>query len=130
MHHVVSGVSEPFLSKHEKRYVNESEQNFVPNPVVVFGGLIQFDIMLITDEADIEDERATVYEGINSDSEEDFEATYETGDEDEDGDVGVEAATKNVMVHSSNSQPINVSPFMHDLDLDSMHAPKFSEYAN
>ncbi|RYQ84626.1 hypothetical protein Ahy_B10g104071 [Arachis hypogaea] len=137
------------------------------NPVVVFGGLIQFDIMLITDEASMQnmflihrqtqmrhpqielyvefenveaegiqndldtvDDRSTMYEGINSDSEEDFEATYEAGDEDENGDVGVEAAAENVVIHPSSSQPMNVPPFIHDLDLDSMHAPEFSEYAN
>ncbi|RYR15722.1 wall-associated receptor kinase-like 15 [Arachis hypogaea] len=37
---------------------------------------------------DIEDDRVEVYERImNSDSEEDFEATYEAGDEDEDGGI-------------------------------------------
>nr|XP_025625498.1 uncharacterized protein LOC112717770 [Arachis hypogaea] len=137
------------------------------NPVVVFGGLIQFDTMPITDEGsmqnmfqiyrqtqmrqpqielyvefesvetegiqnvlDIEDDRAAVYEGIDSDSEEDFEATYEAGDEDEDGDVGVETATENIVVHPSSSQPMNMPPFMRELDLDAMHAPEFSEYAN
>ncbi|KAL4322022.1 hypothetical protein AHAS_Ahas14G0168900 [Arachis hypogaea] len=137
------------------------------NPVVVFGGLIQFDIMPIIDEAsmqnmfqthrqtqmrqpqielyvefknvevdgiqndlDIEDDRAAVYERMNSDSKEDFEATYEAGDKDEDGDVGVEAAAENVVVHPSGSQPMNVLPFMRNLDLNAMHAPEFSEYAN
>ncbi|XLR40053.1 hypothetical protein S83_024713, partial [Arachis hypogaea] len=79
---------------------------------------------------DIEDDRAAVYEGMNSDSEEDFEATYEACDKDEDGDVRVEVATKNVVVHPSSSQPMNVPPFMRDLDLDAMHALEFSEYTN
>ncbi|XP_015934905.1 uncharacterized protein LOC107460990 [Arachis duranensis] len=137
------------------------------NPVIVLGGLIQFDTMPITDEGsmqnmfqiyrqtqmrqpqielyvefesveteriqnvlDIEDDRAAVYVGIDSDSEEDFEATYEAGDEDEDGDVGVETATENIVVHPSSSQLMNVPPFMRELDLDAMHAPEFSEYAN
>ncbi|XP_052111628.1 uncharacterized protein LOC127743005 [Arachis duranensis] len=137
------------------------------NPVVVFGGLIQFDTMPITDEGsmqnmfqiyrqnqmrhpqielyvefesvetegiqnvlDIEDDRAAVYEGIDSNSEENFEATYEAGDEDEDGDVGVETTTENIVVHPSSSQPMNVPPFMLELDLDAMHAPEFLEYAN
>ncbi|RYR40083.1 hypothetical protein Ahy_A09g045756 [Arachis hypogaea] len=137
------------------------------NPVVVFGGLIQFDTIPITDEAsmqnmfqihrqtytrhpqielyiefeaveavavqndiDVNDDIAAVYEGMNSDSEEDFEATYEVGDEDEDGDVGVEAAAENVVVHPSSSQPMGVPPFMRELDLDAMHAPEFPEYAN
>ncbi|XP_025664296.1 uncharacterized protein [Arachis hypogaea] len=137
------------------------------NPVIVFGGLIQFDIMLITDEEsmqnmfqihrqtqlrqpqielyvefedveadeiqndlDIEDDRAAVYEGMNNDSEEDFEATYKAGDEDEDGNVGVEAEVENVVVHPAVSQPMNVPPFMRNLDLDAMNAPEFLEYAN
>ncbi|XP_057739780.1 uncharacterized protein LOC130956830 [Arachis stenosperma] len=137
------------------------------NPVIVFGGLIQFDIMPITDEKsmqnmfqihrqtqmrqphielyvefeeveadeiendlDIEDDRAAMYEGMNSDNKEDFEATYEASDEDEDGDVGVEAEVKNVVVHPAVSQPMNVPPFMRNLDLDVMNAPEFSEYAN
>ncbi|XP_016178839.1 uncharacterized protein LOC107621324 [Arachis ipaensis] len=133
------------------------------NPVVVFGGLIQFDIMTITDEMtmqnmfqihrqtqmrqpqielyvefeiveaegiqndlEVEDDRAAVYEGMNSDSEEDFEA----GDEDEDGDVGVETVANNAVVHPWISQPMNVPPFMRELDLDAMHAPEFPEYSN
>ncbi|XP_057759206.1 uncharacterized protein LOC130979700 [Arachis stenosperma] len=137
------------------------------NPVVVFGGLIQFDTIPITDEAsmqnmfqihqqtymrhpqielyvefeaeeavavqndiDVNDDIAAVYESMNSDSEEDFEATYEVGDEDEDGDVGVEAAVENVVVRPSSSQPMGVPPFMCELDLDAMHAPEFPEYAN
>ncbi|RYR66280.1 hypothetical protein Ahy_A03g012259 [Arachis hypogaea] len=84
----------------------------------------------IQNDLDIEDDRAVVYDGMNSDNEEKFEATYEAGDEDEDGDVGVEAAAKNVMVHPSVSQPMNVPPFMLNLDLDAMHALEFPEYAN
>ncbi|XP_057733987.1 uncharacterized protein LOC130949221 [Arachis stenosperma] len=123
------------------------------NPVVVFGGLIQFDIMPVTDEAsmqnifqihrqtqmrhpqielyvefeaveavavqndiNIDDDRAAVYEGMNSGSEEDFEATYEAGDKDEDGDVGVEAVAENIVVHPSSSQPMYVPPFMRVAD--------------
>ncbi|RYR43283.1 hypothetical protein Ahy_A08g039710 [Arachis hypogaea] len=109
------------------------------NPIVIFGGLIQFDAMPITDEAkavvvqnyiDIHDDRGAVYEGMNSDSEEDFEATYEAGDKDEDGDVGVEAAAENVVVRPSSSQPMDVPPFMRELDLEAMHAPEFSKYTN
>ncbi|RYR04776.1 hypothetical protein Ahy_B06g084551 [Arachis hypogaea] len=121
----------------------------------VFGGLMHFDTMAITDETqmrqpqielyvefetieaegiqndlEVEDDRAAVYKGMNSDSEEDFEVTYEAGDEDEDGDVGVETAADNVVVHPLISQPMNVPPFMRELDLDAMHAPEFSEYSN
>ncbi|XP_057720415.1 uncharacterized protein LOC130934910 [Arachis stenosperma] len=137
------------------------------NPVIVFGGLIQFDTMPITNEVtmhnmfqihwqtqmrqplielyvefetvkaegiqndlEVADDRAAVYEGMSSDSEEDFEATYEAGDEEQDGDVGVETAADNVVVHPSSSQPMNVPPFMRELDLDAMHAPEFPEYSN
>ncbi|RYR61278.1 hypothetical protein Ahy_A04g018425 [Arachis hypogaea] len=67
---------------------------------------------------------------MNSDSEEDFEVTCEAGDEDEDGDVGVEAAAENVVVHLSSNQPMDVPPFMPELDLEAMHALEFLEYAN
>ncbi|XP_057733914.1 uncharacterized protein LOC130949110 [Arachis stenosperma] len=137
------------------------------NPVVVFGCLIQFGAMPITDEAsmqkmfqihrqtqmrhpqievyvdfetveavavqngiDIHDDRAAVYQGINSDSKDDFEATNEAGDEDEDGNVGAEAAAENVVVGPSSSQPMDVPPFMRELDLEAMHAPEFLEYTN
>ncbi|XP_025627850.1 uncharacterized protein [Arachis hypogaea] len=137
------------------------------NPVVVFGGLIQFDAMPITDEAsiqkmfqihrqtqmrhpqievyvdfetveavavqndiDIHDDRDVVYQGMNSNSEDDFEATYEAGDEDEDGNVGVKAAAENVVVGPPSSQPMDVPPFMRELDLEAMHSPEFPEYTN
>nr|XP_025648015.1 uncharacterized protein LOC112742994 [Arachis hypogaea] len=83
----------------------------------------------VQNDIDIDDDRAAVYEGMNSDSEEDFEATYEAGDEDEDGDVGVEAAAENVVVHPLSSQPMGIPPFMRELDLDAMHALEFPEYA-
>ncbi|KAL4321377.1 hypothetical protein AHAS_Ahas14G0104400 [Arachis hypogaea] len=54
----------------------------------------------IQEDPNVKDDRAKVYEGMNSDSEEDFEATYEVGDkdEDEDGDGGGEAVAKDVVV--------------------------------
>ncbi|RYR30791.1 hypothetical protein Ahy_B01g055560 [Arachis hypogaea] len=84
----------------------------------------------IQNDSDIEDDRAEVYEGMNNDSEEDFETTYEVGDKDEDGDVGSEAAVENVVVLPAVSQPMDISPFMRNLDLDAIHALEFSEYAN
>nr|XP_025607232.1 uncharacterized protein LOC112698021 [Arachis hypogaea] len=70
----------------------------------------------IQNDLEVEDDRAAVYKGMNSDSEDDFEATYEAGDEDDDGDVGVEIAADNVVVHPSISQPMNVPPFMRVAD--------------
>ncbi|RYR77418.1 hypothetical protein Ahy_A01g001871 [Arachis hypogaea] len=84
----------------------------------------------IQNDLKVEDDRAAVYEGMNSDIEEDFEATYEAGDEDEDGAVGVETAAENIMVHPSICQPLNVAPFMRELDLEAMHVLEFPEYSN
>ncbi|XP_015955279.1 uncharacterized protein LOC107479687 [Arachis duranensis] len=84
----------------------------------------------VQNDIDIHDDRGAVYEGMNSDSEEDFEATYEAGDEDEDGDVVVEIAAENVVVRPPSSQPMNVPPFMRELDLEAVHAPEFPEYTN
>ncbi|RYR44745.1 hypothetical protein Ahy_A08g041026 [Arachis hypogaea] len=95
-----------------------------------YRNFVIFDIMPIVDEENIEDDRVEVYEGMNNGSEEDFEATYEADDEDEDGDVGRETAVKNVVVPPAVSQPMDVPSFMRNLDLDAMHAPKFSEYVN
>ncbi|XP_025679166.1 uncharacterized protein [Arachis hypogaea] len=94
---------------------------------------VEFEIVeavAVQNDIDIHDDRAAVYEGMNSDSEEDFESTYEAGNEDEDSDVGVEAAAENVVVHPSSSQPMDVPPFMRELDLEAMHTPEFPEYAN
>ncbi|RYR28546.1 hypothetical protein Ahy_B01g052690 isoform A [Arachis hypogaea] len=70
----------------------------------------------IQNYSDIEDDRAAVYEGMNSDSEEYFEATYEADNEDEDGDVGVEAASENVVVPPAVSQLMDIPPFMRVAD--------------
>ena len=67
---------------------------------------------------------------MNDDSDEDFEATYETGDEDEDDIEGGEAVAETLVVLAAVSQPMGVPPFMCSLDLDAMHAPEFPEYAN
>ncbi|KAL4394971.1 hypothetical protein AHAS_Ahas02G0205300 [Arachis hypogaea] len=112
-----------------KRISNILQQN----SIIVFDSLIQFDIMPTIDEASIlhmEDNIAEVYEGINSDSKENFETTYKASEKDEDGDVGVEAVVKNIVVPPAVNQLMDFLPFMHSLDFDSMHAPEFFEYAN
>ncbi|KAL4300040.1 hypothetical protein AHAS_Ahas17G0161100 [Arachis hypogaea] len=75
-------------------------------------------------------DRTEVYEGMNNDSEEDFEATYEADDKDEDGDGGGEAVVKKCSGFTAISQPMDVLAFMRSLDLGIMHVPKFPEYAN
>ncbi|KAL4287221.1 hypothetical protein AHAS_Ahas19G0164500 [Arachis hypogaea] len=50
------------------------------------------------------------YEGMNNDNEENFEANYDTGDKNEDGDEAGQAVVQNVVVLSIDSQPFNVLP--------------------
>ncbi|KAL4301403.1 hypothetical protein AHAS_Ahas17G0297400 [Arachis hypogaea] len=49
-------------------------------------------------DPDVQDDRVEAYEGMNNNSEEEFEATYETGNEDEDGDGGGEASTDLIII--------------------------------
>ncbi|KAL4276776.1 hypothetical protein AHAS_Ahas20G0241000 [Arachis hypogaea] len=100
------------------------------SPVVVFGDLVQFEVMPIVDETNVQDDRTEAYEGMNNDSDEEFEATYEAGDEDEDDDGGGRVVAETLVVPPAVSQPMDVPPFMRSLDLDAMHVPEFSEYAN
>ncbi|RYR61604.1 hypothetical protein Ahy_A04g018793 [Arachis hypogaea] len=57
---------------------------------------------IATDEVkhdiDVQDDRVEAYLGMNDDSDEEFEATYEAGDEDEDDDGGGEALAKTLVV--------------------------------
>ncbi|RYR50079.1 hypothetical protein Ahy_A07g036636 [Arachis hypogaea] len=84
----------------------------------------------IQNDLDVEDDRAVVYEGINGDNKEDFEATCEADNKDENGNMGIEAAAEIVMVPPAVSQSMDIPPCMHNLDLDAMHALEFSKYAN
>ncbi|KAL4364974.1 hypothetical protein AHAS_Ahas07G0059700 [Arachis hypogaea] len=138
MHYNIHKTTLWSLSKHKVQYFMGNI--LYKSPVTVFGSLIQFEIMLIIDETNIQhgiqhdpnvqDDRAKVYEGMNSDSEEEFKTTYEASDEDEDGDVGGEAVAKTVVVLLVVSQPIDVLPFMRSLDLNVRHAPEFLKYTN
>ncbi|RYR73197.1 hypothetical protein Ahy_A02g007542 [Arachis hypogaea] len=85
---------------------------------------------MIQHYSNMKDDRDEVYKGMNSDNEDDFEATYEAVEEDKDGDVGSEVVVKNIVVSPTVSQLMDVSPFIHSLDLDAMHPPKFLEYTN
>ncbi|RYR39529.1 hypothetical protein Ahy_A09g045087 [Arachis hypogaea] len=105
--------------------------------VVVFGGLIELYVEfehINADEfqhnPDVQDDRTEAYEEMDNDSDEEFEATYEAGDNDEDDDGGGETVTETLVVPPAVSQMMVIPPFMRNLDLDAMHAPKFPEYAN
>ncbi|RYR66702.1 hypothetical protein Ahy_A03g012766 [Arachis hypogaea] len=67
---------------------------------------------------------------MKNDSDEEFETTYEPGDEDEDDDGGGEAVMETLVVPPAVSQPMDVPLFMRSLDLNGMHAPEFPEYIN
>ncbi|XP_020963286.1 uncharacterized protein LOC110264955 [Arachis ipaensis] len=67
---------------------------------------------------------------MNGDNKEDFEATCEADDEDENGDVGIEAVAEIAVVPPAVSQPMDVPPCMRNLDLDAMYASEFFKYAN
>ncbi|RYR79671.1 hypothetical protein Ahy_A01g004489 [Arachis hypogaea] len=135
--------------------------------VVVFGGLMQSEVMPIIDETsiqrmcrihqqtqvqhprielyvefehivtdevqhdpDVQDDRCEAYLELSNDSDEEFKATYEAGDEDNDGDVVGEAVAETLVVPAVVSQPMGIPPFIHSLDLDAMHALEFSDHAN
>ncbi|XP_072054177.1 uncharacterized protein [Arachis hypogaea] len=92
------------------------------NHVQVFGGLIQFQMMPITDDASWEED--------NNDSEEEFEANYEVDDENDDGDLVGNPTVQNEANGIVSQHPFGVPSFMRTLDLEAMHAPEFPEYAN
>ncbi|XP_025674583.1 uncharacterized protein [Arachis hypogaea] len=66
----------------------------------------------------------------NNDSEEKFEANYEVDDENDDGDLAGNPEVQNKANTIVSQHPFGVSSFMRTLDLEVMHAPEFSEYAN
>ncbi|XP_057760011.1 uncharacterized protein LOC130980335 [Arachis stenosperma] len=72
-------------------------------------------------------------EDYNSDSEEEFESNYEVvgpdGDEYQ-GDGTVAPNEADVANALENEHPFEEPSFMQVLDLEAMHAPKFSEYMN
>ncbi|RYR59416.1 hypothetical protein Ahy_A05g025303 [Arachis hypogaea] len=125
------------------------------SPVQVFGGLIQFQIMPITDddsmqqmlyiyqqtrshvlmiELYVEFEQlsgmGTVDDEVNVDDEEEFKANYEVDDENDDGDLAGNPAVQNQANAIVSQHLFGVLPFMRTLDLEAMHVPEFPEYVN
>ncbi|RYR68142.1 hypothetical protein Ahy_A03g014611 [Arachis hypogaea] len=70
------------------------------------------------------------WEEDNNDSEEEFEANYEVDDKNEEGDLVGNLAVQNEANSIVSQHPFGVPFFMRTLDLEAMHAPEFSEYAN
>ncbi|RYR31551.1 hypothetical protein Ahy_B01g056360 [Arachis hypogaea] len=117
------------------------------NPVQVFGGLIQFQMMPITDdgsicsrcylglgavgeEVNVDEVGVIDWEEDNNDSEEEFEANYEVDDKNDDRDLAGNPAVQNEADSIISQHPFGVPSFMRTLDLEDMHAPEFPEYAN
>ncbi|RYR14936.1 hypothetical protein Ahy_B04g071660 [Arachis hypogaea] len=70
------------------------------------------------------------WEEDNNDSEEEFEDNYEVDSENDDGDLAGDPAVQNEANVIVRQHPFGVPSFMRTLDLEVMHAPEFSEYAN
>ncbi|RYQ94230.1 hypothetical protein Ahy_B08g089108 [Arachis hypogaea] len=70
------------------------------------------------------------WEEDNNDSEEEFEANFEVDDEKNDRDLAGNPAIQNEAKTIVSQHPFGVPSFMWTLDLEAMHAPEFSEYAN
>ncbi|XP_016206188.1 uncharacterized protein LOC107646519 [Arachis ipaensis] len=123
------------------------------SPVQVFGGLIQFQIMPITDDVsmqqmlyiyqqtrshvpmielyvEFEQQSGMNWEKDNNDNEKEFEANYEVNDEIDDGDLAGNPAVQDEANVIVSQHPFGVSSFMRTLDLEAMHALEFPEYAN
>ncbi|RYR20117.1 hypothetical protein Ahy_B03g065202 [Arachis hypogaea] len=122
-------------------------------PVLVFGGFGQFQIMHVTDEDSMQRMFFTYHQtraqtslielyvefeeiddvGYNTESDEEFEGNYEvvgpTEDVEED-EIMVERDVADVANALTGQHPYGEPSFMHALNLDAMHAPEFPEYVN
>ncbi|RYR33241.1 hypothetical protein Ahy_A10g047803 [Arachis hypogaea] len=70
------------------------------------------------------------WEEDNNDSKEEFEANYEVDDENDDRNLAGNPVVQNEADSIVSRHPFGVPSFMRTLDLEVMHAPEFSEYAN
>ncbi|RYR68936.1 hypothetical protein Ahy_A03g015442 [Arachis hypogaea] len=130
------------LCENIQSHISKNVSNILyRNPVQIFGGLIQFQIMFITDDAttgmdavgeevNVDELRDIDWEEDNNDSEEEFEANYEVDDTNEDRDLTENPAVQNKADAIVSQQAFGVPSFMQTLDLEAMHVPKFPEYAN
>ncbi|RYR76709.1 hypothetical protein Ahy_A01g001282 [Arachis hypogaea] len=124
-------------------------------PIPLFDGFIQFQTKHVTNKASMQEmssihsqisfielyikfEQSEVDQNIereyyNSDSDKEFESNYDVvgsdGGEDQ-GDGTMQANVTNVTNALANQHLFEEPSFMRTLDLEAMHAPKFSEYMN
>ncbi|RYR69024.1 hypothetical protein Ahy_A03g015542 [Arachis hypogaea] len=84
----------------------------------------------VGDEVNVDELGDTDWEEDNNDNEEEFEANYEVDDENDDGDLAGNPAMQDKADAIVNQHLFGVPSFIRTLDLEAMHAPEFSEYAN
>ncbi|RYR07746.1 hypothetical protein Ahy_B05g075162 [Arachis hypogaea] len=101
--------------------------------VQVFGGLIQFQIMPITDDASIQ-QMLCIYQQTQShvpmiELYVEFEQ-QSVDDKNDGGDLAGNPAVQNKANAIVSQHPFGVPSFMRTLDLEVMHAPEIPEYAN
>ncbi|RYR25120.1 hypothetical protein Ahy_B02g058747 [Arachis hypogaea] len=84
----------------------------------------------VGDEVNVDELGDIDWEEENNDSKEEFEVNYEVDDENDDGDLAGNSAVQNEADAIVSQHPFGVPSFMRTLDLEAMHAPEFSEYAN
>ncbi|XP_052117570.1 uncharacterized protein LOC127747570 [Arachis duranensis] len=104
------------------------------SPVQVFGGLIQFQIIPIIDDASMQ-QMLYIYQQIRShvpmiELEDEFEANYKVDDKNDDGDLVGNPAVQDEANAIVSQHPFGVPSFMWTLDLEAMYPPEFPEYAN
>ncbi|RYQ84823.1 hypothetical protein Ahy_B10g104309 [Arachis hypogaea] len=90
----------------------------------------QLGLGVVSEEVNVDEFMDIDWEEDNNDSEEEFEANYEVNDENDDGDLADNPAVQNEADAIVSQHPFGVPSFMRTLDLEAMHAPEFSEYAN
>ncbi|RYR74231.1 hypothetical protein Ahy_A02g008870 [Arachis hypogaea] len=111
-------------------------------PILVFGGFIQFQAMCINDDTSLQEmfliyyqaqSQVSIIEFYNGDSEEEYEGNYDFVDpnaDKEQEDSTVESDVEDIANALASEHPFEEPSFMCSLDLDAMNAPEFPEYAN
>ncbi|XP_020970320.1 uncharacterized protein LOC107621097 [Arachis ipaensis] len=90
----------------------------------------QSGMSMVGDKINVDEFGDIDWEEDNNDSEDEFEANYEFDDENDDGDLAGNPAVQDEANAIVSPHPFSVPSFMRTLDLEAMHAPEFSEYAN
>ncbi|XP_016169067.1 uncharacterized protein LOC107611676 [Arachis ipaensis] len=90
----------------------------------------QSGMSMVDDEINVDELGDIDWKEDNNDSEDEFEANYEVDEENDDGDLAGNPAVQDEANAIVSQHPFGIPSFMRTLDLEAMHAPEFSEYAN